>query len=97
MLDYDGLGLRIPMLIVSAYAKNGRVSHVHYEHGSILKFVEDTFGLRPPRRERHARELARRRLQLQQAAASSQAVPSEHEINYFKHQPDDRRPRQRIK
>ena len=43
--DYDGLGMRIPMLIVSAYARKGHVSHVHYEHGSILKFVEDTFGL----------------------------------------------------
>jgi phospholipase C len=43
--DYDGLGLRIPMLIISPYAKKGHVSHVHYEHGTILKFVEDTFGL----------------------------------------------------
>ena len=38
-------GMRIPMLIVSAYAKKGYVSHTHYEHGSILKFVEETFGL----------------------------------------------------
>ena len=44
-VDYDGLGLRIPMIVVSAYAKSGYVSHVHYEHGSILKFVEDQFGL----------------------------------------------------
>jgi phospholipase C len=44
-VDYDGFGIRIPMLIVSAYAKKGRVTHVHYEHGSILKFVENTFGL----------------------------------------------------
>ncbi len=44
-VDYDGLGMRIPMLIVSAYARKGHVSHVHYEHGSILKFIEDTFGL----------------------------------------------------
>ncbi len=43
--DYDGLGLRLPMLIISAYAKQGYVSHVHYEHGSILKFTEDEFGL----------------------------------------------------
>ncbi len=43
-VDYDGLGMRIPMLIVSAYAKK-HVSHVPYEHGSILKFAEDTFGL----------------------------------------------------
>jgi phospholipase C len=46
-VDYDGLGIRIPMLIVSAYARIGHVSHVHYEHGSILKFIEDLWGLAP--------------------------------------------------
>jgi phospholipase C len=44
-LDYDGLGMRIPMLVVSAYAKKGHVSHVHYEHGSMLRFIENLFGL----------------------------------------------------
>ncbi|MGA8532609.1 MAG: alkaline phosphatase family protein [Candidatus Tumulicola sp.] len=44
-VDYDGLGLRLPMLIISPYAKKGYVSHVHYEHGSILRFTEDQFGL----------------------------------------------------
>jgi phospholipase C len=44
-VDYDGLGIRVPLLIVSPYAKHGYVSHVQYEHGSILKFVEDQFGL----------------------------------------------------
>ena len=44
-LDYDGLGIRVPLLIVSAYAKRGYVSHVPYEHGSILRFIEDQFGL----------------------------------------------------
>jgi phospholipase C len=43
--DYDGLGIRVPLLVVSPYAKKGYVSHVQYEHGSILKFVEDQFGL----------------------------------------------------
>lgn len=43
--DYDGLGLRLPMLIISPYAKQGYVTHVHYEHGSILRFTEDVFGL----------------------------------------------------
>jgi phospholipase C len=45
LADYDGLGMRIPMLIVSAYAKKGRVTHTHYEHGSILRFIENLFGL----------------------------------------------------
>ena len=44
-LDYRGLGLRVPCLIVSAYAKRGVVSHTQYEFGSVLKFVEETFGL----------------------------------------------------
>jgi phospholipase C len=43
--DYDGLGFRLPLLIISPYAEKGHVSHVHYEHGSIVKFVEDQFGL----------------------------------------------------
>lgn len=45
--NYDGLGFRLPLLIISPYAKKGVVSHTHYEHGSILKFVEQTFGLAP--------------------------------------------------
>ena len=44
-VDYDGLGLRIPMVIISPYAKQGFVDHTHYEHGSILKFTENVFGL----------------------------------------------------
>jgi phospholipase C len=43
--DYDGLGFRVPLLVISPYAKRGYVSHVQYEHGSILRFVEDRFGL----------------------------------------------------
>jgi phospholipase C len=31
--------------VISPFAKRGYVSHVQYEHGSILKFVEDRFGL----------------------------------------------------
>jgi phospholipase C len=44
-LDYRGLGFRVPLLIVSPYAKKGYVSHTQYEFGSILKFAETTFGL----------------------------------------------------
>ncbi|MFY9666222.1 MAG: alkaline phosphatase family protein [Candidatus Cybelea sp.] len=44
-VDNDGLGIRVPLLIISPYAKDGYVSHVHYEHGSILKFIEDRFRL----------------------------------------------------
>jgi phospholipase C len=43
--DYDGLGFRVPLLAISPYAKKHYVSHVQYETASILRFVEDTFGL----------------------------------------------------
>jgi phospholipase C len=44
-LDYVGLAIRVPCLIVSPYAKKGYVSHTQYEYGSILKFVEQAFNL----------------------------------------------------
>jgi phospholipase C len=39
------LGFRVPLIVVSPYAKPGYVSHVQHEFGSILKFTEETFGL----------------------------------------------------
>ena len=44
-LDFEGLGFRVPMIVVSPYAKKGYVSHTQYEFGSLLKFVETTYGL----------------------------------------------------
>ena len=38
-------GFRVPLLVVSPYAKKGYVSHVTHDFGSILNFVETTFGL----------------------------------------------------
>ncbi len=44
--NYTSLGFRIPMFVVSPYVKTHDVSHTQYEFGSILKFIEETFGLR---------------------------------------------------
>jgi phospholipase C len=43
--DFDGLGFRVPLLIVSPYAKQGSVTHVQYETSSVLRYIEDNFGL----------------------------------------------------
>lgn len=40
------LGFRVPMIVISPYAKRGYVSHTPYEFGSILKFIEQTYELR---------------------------------------------------
>ncbi len=43
--DYDGLGFRVPLMIVSPYALKGNVTHRQYETASVLRFIEDNFGL----------------------------------------------------
>jgi phospholipase C len=43
--DYDGLGFRVPLLIISPYAKRNYVSHTQYETASVLRFAEDLWGL----------------------------------------------------
>jgi phospholipase C len=45
--DKFGLGERVPFLVISPYAKAGYISHTQYEGASVLKFVEERFGLPP--------------------------------------------------
>jgi phospholipase C len=45
-LDYDGTGFRIPLLVISPYAKKDYVSHTPYETASVLRFAEDLYGLK---------------------------------------------------
>jgi len=44
-LDAYGPGLRVPMIIVSPYAKPGYVDTTFSDHSSVLKFIETVFGL----------------------------------------------------
>ncbi|MDQ2909092.1 MAG: hypothetical protein M3R44_07070 [Candidatus Eremiobacteraeota bacterium] len=46
-VDLMGLGFRVPLVVVSPYSKHGYVSHAQHEFGSILRFTEETFGLKP--------------------------------------------------
>ena len=38
-------GFRVPMVVISPYARLGYISHVTHDFGSILKFIESTFNL----------------------------------------------------
>ncbi|MGA9943580.1 MAG: alkaline phosphatase family protein [Candidatus Cybelea sp.] len=40
------LGFRVPLIVISPYARAHYISHTPHEFGSILKFTEKTFGLR---------------------------------------------------
>ncbi len=44
-LKYGGLGSRVPMIVVSPFAKKGYVAHAPYEFGSIIKLVEENWNL----------------------------------------------------
>jgi phospholipase C len=92
-VDYDGLGMRIPMLVVSAYAKKGHVSHVPYEHGSMLKFVEDQFGLgRLSVSDTRATSPEQDCFDFNKPPRRFTTIPSAHGKEYFMHQPVDNRP-----
>jgi len=46
-VDQFGYGFRVPLLVLSPYAKQGFVDHTLNDHTSILKFIETLFSLSP--------------------------------------------------
>jgi phospholipase C len=66
-VDNQGLGFRVPILVVSPFALNGSVDNVQLETASVAKFVEDTFGLAPlAPSDRRANDLATSMLDFRQ-------------------------------
>ena len=45
VVDGTGLGPRVPLLVISPYAKQGYISHQQGEFSSFVKFVEEDFNL----------------------------------------------------
>ncbi|WP_433285780.1 phosphocholine-specific phospholipase C [Pseudonocardia sp. CA-142604] len=43
-----GLGPRVPMLVVSPWSRGGRVCSEVFDHTSVLRFIEQRFGVREP-------------------------------------------------
>ena len=44
-VDSQGLGARVPMLVISPYAKRGYISHVQMDHVSVLRFIQWNWSL----------------------------------------------------
>jgi phospholipase C len=91
-LDGQGLGPRVPMLLVSAYARRtgrrtGYVSHTRYEFGSILKFIEDRWNLgRLGTSDVRANSLIDC-LDFRKAARAFTPIQSKYPQSYFEHRP----------
>ncbi len=44
-VDNMGLGFRVPLIVISPYARAGYISHTPHEFSGFLKYTEETFGL----------------------------------------------------
>jgi phospholipase C len=58
-VDKYGYGLRVPAILVSPYARRGFVDHTTLDFTSILKFIEQNWGLAPlAKRDARAQSIA---------------------------------------
>ncbi len=96
--EWGGLGFRVPMLVVSPYAREavsgqpGYISHTHYEFGSILKFIEDVWDLgRLGTTDKRAKSIGDC-FDFTQAPRKFGVIPAKYSRNYFLHQPPSYQP-----
>ena len=58
-VDRFGFGFRVPLLVISPYAKRGHIDHRLGEFSSVLRFIEDNWGMSQlTHRDRRARNLS---------------------------------------
>jgi phospholipase C len=81
------LGFRVPLIVISPYAKLHYVSHVQHEFGSILKFTEKIFGLP----SLHTTDVRADDLfdcfDFTQPPSKFKHIPAKYPASYFLHQP----------
>ncbi len=81
------LGFRVPLLAISPYAKANYVSHDQHEFASILKFIEETFGLP----SLHTTDVRADDLMdcfdFSQKPRKFERIPARYPPSYFLHQP----------
>ena len=89
---WGGLGFRVPMLLVSPYAREasashpGYISHTQYEFGSIVKFIEDTWHLgRLGTTDVRAHSIADA-FDFGQLPRTFKRVPARYSRSYFEHE-----------
>ena len=68
-VDQYGLGIRVPGLVISPYARQGYVDHKTYSFESWLRLIEERFGAEPHDGPRQHRQRHDRRLRFHPAAA----------------------------
>jgi phospholipase C len=82
-LDRMGLGFRVPFIAIGPYAKPHYVSHVRHEFGSIVKFVEDVFGLPSLHTTDERSDALRDCFDFSQAPEAFKAIPTFRKAPFF--------------
>jgi phospholipase C len=84
--------MRVPLVVISPYAKPAYVSHVQYEFGSILKFIEETFNLGSlGTTDVRANDLSDC-FNFGSRARAFKRIPAKYSASYFLHQPLSSKP-----
>jgi phospholipase C len=91
--EWGGLGFRVPMLVLSPYAKagsgsqGGYISHTKYEFGSILRYIEQNWNLGSLGTTDARATPISDIFNYGQNPRAFSAIPSEHDAQYFISQP----------
>jgi phospholipase C len=95
---WGGLGFRVPMMVISPYAREtsssepGYISHTQYEFGSIIKFIEQTWGLRSLGTTDQRATSILDCFDFTQQPRSFTAIPSKYPTSYFLHEQPSNEP-----
>ncbi len=81
------LGFRVPLIVISPYAKRHYISTVQHEFGSILKFTEETFNLGSLGTTDVRADDLSDCFDFRKAATKFQVIPAPHDAKYFLKQP----------
>lgn len=90
--DMGGLGFRVPMIVVSPYVIPGTVAHTQYEFGSVLKYIEETFGLGSLGTTDARATSIGNLIHPQESPLPFNPIPSEKSRYYFMHRPSSDEP-----
>lgn len=91
-VDYMGDGFRVPLIVISPWAKHGYVSHVTHEFGSILHFTEKVFNLPSLGTRDATSDDLMDCFNFSQTPKAYKPVPTTYSASYFLRQPDSDTP-----
>ncbi|HEY1429671.1 MAG TPA: alkaline phosphatase family protein, partial [Candidatus Tumulicola sp.] len=82
-----GPGFRVPMIVISPYVAQGKVYHTSYRFGSIIRYVEQNFGLPSLGTTDSTSHSILNMFDYGQPPRQFVAIPSSLGIDHFKHEP----------